>query len=85
MSRTKDRTYLRNRARIRHIDVCALCGKWIDPELKSPHPMSWTADHIDPVARTRNNHSELQPAHRQCNSRKGARQHTPPARHGRNW
>lgn len=83
MSRTKDRTYLRNRRRIRNQDVCWLCGQWIDPDLKSPHPKSWTADHVTPIASGGHNHGELRPAHRDCNTRRGKT--PPPPRHGRNW
>jgi len=83
MSRTKDRTYLRNRRRIRDQDVCWLCGQWIDPDLKSPHPKSWTADHVNPIARGGHNHGELRPAHRDCNTRRG--KNPPPPRHGRQW
>jgi hypothetical protein len=30
--------------------VCAFCGDPIDPELEAPHPLSFTVDHIQPVA-----------------------------------
>jgi hypothetical protein len=84
VSRTSDRKYLKNRKRIRHLDTCWLCGEWIDPELKSPHPMSWSADHVVPYAQTRDNTTELQPAHRLCNMKR--RTKTPQVvRHGRQW
>jgi hypothetical protein len=83
MSRTKDRGYLRNRRRIRDQDVCWLCGGWIDPELKSPHPMSWSADHVTPVSRGGDNRGPLKPAHRLCNQRRATA--PPPPRHGRRW
>ena len=83
MSRTSDRTYLRNRKRIQHLDTCWLCGQWIDQTLKAPDPMSWSADHVDPVARSHNNHGELKPAHRICNMRR--RTKPPPPQHGRQW
>lgn len=86
MSRTSDRTYLKNRKRIRHLDTCWLCGQWIDDTLKSPHPMSWSSDHVHPVGRGGNNRGELKPAHRICNMRRNTierqRQHN---RHGRQW
>lgn len=85
MSRTKDRTYLKNRKRIRNQDVCWLCGQWIDPELKSPDPMSWTADHVVPVSKGGHNHGELRPAHRVCNTRRGSKRPTPAQTHGRQW
>jgi 5-methylcytosine-specific restriction endonuclease McrA len=31
--------------------ICGLCGEAIDPELKFPHPMSASVDHIIPLAR----------------------------------
>lgn len=83
MSRTKDRTYLRNRKRILDQDICWLCGQWIDHDLKSPHPMSWSADHVTPVGRGGSNHGELRPAHRSCNTRRG--KNNPPPRHARQW
>jgi hypothetical protein len=58
-------------------DNCHLCNKRIDFELKSPHPMSATVDHLIPLSLV-----ELNPwhgpgnvalAHRKCNSSKGAR------------
>lgn len=52
---------------------CGICGKKVDPSLKSPHPMSVSLDHIVPIAcggpHTMGN---VQCAHRSCNSRKGA-------------
>lgn len=65
------RAYRRNRALILQPEPlwCALCGRRIDKHLRSPHPMSKTADHRipitdggDPVAL-----SNLQPAHKTCN------------------
>lgn len=83
VSRTKDRTYLRNRRRIMDQDVCWLCGTWIDQSLKFPHPQSWTADHVDPVAISKNNHGELKPAHLLCNQKR--RTNHPAPKHGRRW
>lgn len=83
MSRTSDRTYLKNRKRILDQDVCWLCGQWIDQTLKSPHPMSWSADHVQPYARTKNNAGELRPAHRLCNQKR--RTKAPAPKHGRQW
>ena len=86
MSRTSDRRYLRNRARIRDQDVCWICGQWIDPELRTPHPQSWTADHVDSYARTKNNYGPLRPAHKVCNERRGAgRKPKPETKHARDW
>lgn len=85
MSRTGHSRYLKNRAKIRDQDVCWRCGRWIDPAYKSPHPESWSADHVEPYALTGNNNGPLKPAHRGCNSSAGARKPKPPVRHGRNW
>jgi hypothetical protein len=86
LSRTSDRRYLRNRARIRDQDVCWICGQWIDPALKTPHPQSWTADHVDSYARTKNNYGPLAPAHKVCNERRGAgRKPKPETKHARDW
>ena len=83
MSRTSDRTYLRNRKRIMHLDTCWLCGQWIDQDLKAPHPLSWTADHVRPYALSKDNHGELRPAHRLCNQKRRTKK--PPPKHGRQW
>jgi acyl carrier protein len=52
MSHTSHPTYGR---RLAHIlatrDVCHWCGRWLDPDLKWPHPHSATVDHIIPVSR----------------------------------
>ncbi|ASU81513.1 HNH endonuclease [Nocardiopsis gilva YIM 90087] len=58
--------------------VCWICGKPIDQLLPYTHPMSWTADHVVPrkimIANDLdpNDVENLRPAHRTCNSRKGA-------------
>lgn len=83
MSRTRDPIYLRNRKRIRNEDVCWLCGAWIDPDLKFPHPQSWTADHVIPIAKGGTNAGELKPAHNLCNQQRRTKH--PPPRHGRQW
>jgi len=86
-SRTKDRGYLRNRERVRRTeDTCAWCGAFIDPDLKYPDPMSFSADHIVPVSRGGANRGALQAAHLQCNKQRGARlnsQRVTP--HARQW
>ena len=53
--------------------VCHLCGLPIDPELESPHPMSFTADHIIPMAMGGHltDRRNLRPAHRICNMKRG--------------
>jgi len=52
--------------------ICQLCGWPVDPELKSPHPESATLDHIVPLLfGGTHEKSNLQLAHRRCNSIKG--------------
>lgn len=64
--------------------VCCLCGRAIQHELRYPEPMSFSADHILPVAthpELKMDYSNLQPAHLRCNLRKGDRpQIEPPTR-----
>ena len=52
--------------------VCHICGGDIDTTLDPRDPMSFTADHITPLALgghlVRN---ELRPAHMRCNARRG--------------
>ena len=44
--------YRRNRKRIiAQQSVCAICGRPVDKELKIPHPMSPSVDHIIPVSK----------------------------------
>ncbi len=43
--------YRKLRERIKRRDrVCWICGEPIDMALKYPHPMSWSLDHVEPVA-----------------------------------
>lgn len=53
-------------------NTCGICGHPVDFELKVPHPMSATVDHIIPVAK--NGHpsdiNNLQLAHWTCNRQK---------------
>ena len=52
---------------------CHLCGGSIDPSLKSPERMSWSIDHVIPLAKGgTHEYSNCKAAHRVCNSRKGA-------------
>lgn len=52
---------------------CHLCGKPIDYTLDFKHPMSFTADHLAPVATGGSMTGQLAPAHRSCNSRRGTK------------
>lgn len=55
---------------IRDRYICHICHKPIDPNLKHPHPMSATVDHIIGAA-TRNDSRYLRAAHRICNLKQG--------------
>lgn len=52
--------------------ICAICGHPVDKELKFPHPMSPTIDHIIPI--DKGGHpsdlANLQLAHFSCNRQK---------------
>lgn len=53
-------------------NVCGICGKPVDKNIKSPDPMSPTVDHIIPVSRNGDPVAleNLQLAHRYCNRMK---------------
>lgn len=54
--------------------VCGICDGEIDMTLRYPHAMSLVRDHIVPIARGgAHDPANQQPAHRQCNERKGVR------------
>ena len=74
MSRTSKPAYLRARARLLRAPVltCWICGEEIDKTLKFPDPMSFSADHLDPVARGGRNDGTLLPAHLRCNASRQA-------------
>lgn len=65
----------RHRAAIRRTKPpCALCGEPIDYHLPSPHPDSFTIDHIVPLTRGGTDEpSNIQTAHRRCNLAKSDR------------
>lgn len=66
--------YRKNRALLRReaVPVCHLCGGYIDRTLPRYHPMSWTCDHITPLAKGGHpsDMSNLAPAHWSCNASK---------------
>lgn len=72
-SYTKKRDALKRQCKANN-KPCALCGKPIDYTLPYTHAMSFTADHIEAIANGGKMLGPLQPAHRSCNSRKGANQ-----------
>lgn len=57
---------------------CWICGMPIDYNLDWRHRMSYTYDHIDAIGNGGNMRGEGRPAHRGCNSRRGAQRSTPP-------
>lgn len=70
--RTGHRTYRRNRATVLATNnICHLCGFQIDMELKAPHPMSATVDHVVPYSLGGDDSVEnLRPAHHLCNQKR---------------
>ncbi|MFD8117037.1 HNH endonuclease [Streptomyces microflavus] len=68
--------------------VCYLCGLLIDMTLHHNDPMSWTIEHKQSLAEGGDPYdlANLAPAHRRCNSIKGAhnRPVTPP-KTSRKW
>ena len=52
---------------------CWLCGHTIDYDLTWKHPMSYTYDHLQAVGTGGAMRGEGRPAHRSCNSRRGAK------------
>lgn len=56
--------------------ICTEQGKpadeaYIDRALDYRHPMSWTADHVDPLSLGGKLLGPMRPAHRACNSARG--------------
>lgn len=76
-----DTRYQAARKQLKTYDrTCHRCGYPIDMQLRSPHPLSWTADHIiprvlltDPTDYRHWHISNLQAMHRRCNGSKGAK------------
>lgn len=68
---------------------CWLCGQPIDLSLHYTHSMSFTADHLHPLARGGRLLGKLMPAHRSCNARRGKGKAMPrrfePLRTSRRW
>lgn len=67
--------YKKNRALLRKTaERCAICGGVFDRELKYPHPLSISIDHIVPVTKGGSSRlNNLQAVHLVCNTRKGDR------------
>lgn len=67
--------YERNRLVIlRTQNICGICGRPVDKELKYPHPMSASVDHIIPLEKGGHpsDLANLQLAHLYCNRQKSA-------------
>ena len=80
------RAYRRKAAKLRrNSTTCWICGDAIDITLDHKDPMSWTADHLDPLANGGHALGEIKPAHRRCNSSRGARPQPPQPRTSREW
>lgn len=70
---THRRAFDKNKKRIYATQtVCAICGRPVDFNLKFPHPMSPTIDHIIPIAKSGHpsDIDNLQLAHLSCNRAK---------------
>lgn len=66
--------------------ICWLCNDPIDPDLPREDPMSWTADHVIPLAQGGSLTGELRPAHNRCNAARGdGSRELPPLRTSRCW
>jgi 5-methylcytosine-specific restriction endonuclease McrA len=53
---------------------CHICGGWIEQSVPKDHPESLTFDHVVPLSKGGSRgSSNLRPAHRICNTRKGNR------------
>jgi 5-methylcytosine-specific restriction endonuclease McrA len=76
-----------------HNQICWLCGELIDMELKWPHPMYGTVDHIIPVKDLARDDprlwdpKNLKPAHLSCNARRARQGARTAVEHptSRNW
>ena len=79
------RTALRRKAKLNDWP-CWICGKPIAWDADWKHPMSFTYDHEEAVAAGGDMRGTGRPAHRSCNSRRGAprRTITPPT-DSREW
>jgi 5-methylcytosine-specific restriction endonuclease McrA len=80
------------RLKVERPPVCWICGQGINLALHHTHRMSWTADHITPLADLLAlggdpyDETNIAPAHRSCNSRKGRSDKPPsPVNNSRRW
>lgn len=87
-SRRGGRPYRRAVAKLKREErVCHICGLPIDPDLKSPHPMSFSADHLVPLAMGGHLLGPMRAAHRLCNMKRGTGRGSPASTGDRsaNW
>lgn len=88
-----DQPWRRATARLRREapPICHVCGRDIDLTLHHTDPWSWTADHVVPLVVLRATGGDpcdpvnLRPAHRRCNSIKGAGASPIPVTASRRW
>jgi 5-methylcytosine-specific restriction endonuclease McrA len=75
----------RDRATIRRSGAgCHICGQPIDYTLPYLHPKEFVVDHVIPLAKGGADHiSNKKAAHRDCNSKKRARDYAPIIRRSR--
>lgn len=78
---TKRNDAMRKRARrmlAARNEACHICGQPIDYSLKTPHPRSFEADHVQALARGgADTMTNFRASHRECNSKKRARDYAP--------
>ena len=82
---TRQRSSRIKRRQIREIGYlrCHICGREIDPDRRFPDPMSWSVDHVVPIAQGGADHDDnCDGAHLRCNQAKGdGNPGTPQAEH----
>ena len=73
-----DHSYVQRREALKRVAMkknlpCHLCGDPIDYTAPYTDRRAFTADHIEPIAAGGSMTGPLKPAHRSCNSRRGAK------------
>lgn len=78
--------YRRLRQHVQQRDrVCWICGDPIPTDVSYPHPLSFTVDHVEPLAQGGDllDPRNARGAHLACNSQRGSHQHATAAASGR--